>query len=798
MHQTNAQPPPFVIDLTGDSESALDLDSRQHAGFVPWSAATKPKPPAYQPASAQYVATLLPFPMSASRATIPQDRVRARGTAPSSTVQDVERATGVTFTADSSKFSAMQTPEYFGVREGRQPGIYYSQTDLERQTDGYQSVWQGFATGAEVEDYLHHEPEACMYNSCSKICKKAANRAKQQAKTARKAMKSKEVATAPSAVVDSDCECCGVLVTSGALLCPDCFDNPAAWLETIIEKNGLVLEQASVMRSVAQGTNVFFTGAAGTGKSTLIRSIQKYMAGLNANVQSIAHSGIAALNIEGRTIYSFASWDANIDRVSIEDLCDRARRKTTWKRLTATDVLIIDEISMVESSCLTRLSQIMQATASTSKVGNHQLPFGGVQIVISGDFYQLPPVKPMEHCGICGQEMSHPTSGVRRCRDHGDFDYDDRFAFGSPVWASCEFNTTELKQMHRQADSVFTSILSPLRKGFRLTTDEEDTLLYHPVDISRDDAIKLVPTRAAARQINDYYINRIPSRPIELMALDNFRWEQANHHDLSDLSLRVDRDSGPLRALKDHRYEFQLELKRDMLVLLITNFDRNKGLVNGSVGRIVDFVDMKDENMPRAQGMKKKPGERSGPVIVGEHGEYQEAQIHLFRARLPPDSRKWPVVQFKNGVKQIISACCTVSERGGCKPYSLLSRTQVPLLPGYAMTVHASQGMTLENVVVDLARCWEAGQAYVTLSRAKSLSGLIVDTLPTRVPFDPVVEEFMMATFGDGDRFGDDDLDRTELDEFKIKGAAGAGLEGSFKIKGAGSVLSGSGFKDGW
>ena len=89
-------------------------------------------------------------------------------------------------------------------------------------------------------------------------------------------------------------------------------------------------------------------------------------------------------------------------------------------------------------------------------------------------------------------------------------------------------------------------------------------------------------------------------------------------------------------------------------------------------------------------------------VIYGDHAQYQAAQIRNFRDSLPEASRKWPVVRFKDGVKQVVFASCLVSEHGRQRPFSLLSRTQIPLLPGYAITIHKSQGMTLHSVVADL------------------------------------------------------------------------------------------------
>lgn len=202
----------------------------------------------------------------------------------------------------------------------------------------------------------------------------------------------------------------------------------------------------------------------------------------------------------------------------------------------------------------------------------------------------------------------------------------------------------------------------------------------------------------------------LPAAPLRYNASDHFQWNRVLHPELENLGARTGSSSASLRALKDHRYIFDLELKHGMLVLLVANIDRRKGLVNGSIGHIVGFVEMKDDNMPMAWTSRNKDREKyAGQIIYGEHAGYRQHPIWRFRDALPEASRKWPVVQFKDGVKQVVFASYLVAELGRRKPYSLLSRTQVPLLPGWAITIHKSQGMTLDSVVVDLDKCWEPG-----------------------------------------------------------------------------------------
>jgi len=153
-----------------------------------------------------------------------------------------------------------------------------------------------------------------------------------------------------------------------------------------------------------------------------------------------------------------------------------------------------------------------------------------------------------------------------------------------------------------------------------------------------------------------------------------------------------------------------------MRVLLVANLDIGRGLVNGSQGIITRFEDYHPDKLPRKSD--------------GPNARYIDRQIRDF-IKLS-HYQPWPVVRFDNGFETIIYADCPVSEVGDVGAFSLISRTQIPLVAGYAITVHKSQGMTLDRVIVDLSNAFEASQVYVALSRARSLSGLRVLGLPKK------------------------------------------------------------------
>jgi ATP-dependent DNA helicase PIF1 len=167
-------------------------------------------------------------------------------------------------------------------------------------------------------------------------------------------------------------------------------------------------------------------------------------------------------------------------------------------------------------------------------------------------------------------------------------------------------------------------------------------------------------------------------------------------------------------------------VKQGMLVVLLTNLDLASGLCNGSQGLIAGWERYDPKKMPRARwGKSDEPS--PGMKFMGDHALTKEIQVARFIEEDAMEVRQWPVVRLLNGVVRTIYADCSVSEMGEKAPYSLLMRTQIPLAPAWAMTIHKSQGMTLNQVIVYLSRAWEEGQVCVARSRATSLDGLKID-----------------------------------------------------------------------
>jgi ATP-dependent DNA helicase PIF1 len=416
-------------------------------------------------------------------------------------------------------------------------------------------------------------------------------------------------------------------------------------------------------------------------------------------------------------------------------------RKDTRKRLRATDVLVIDEISMVENNFLSRMEEVLHHVRQ-DRHGDH--PWGGLQLIFTGDFCQLPPVKPFEHCWICGKAKRNwvdVDDGRMMCPNrHGPWDIDeDKWAFRSPAREYANFAYVNLNEIHRQSDRPFIKTLQKCRLGILFFEEDFDLLFNHESEV--ENATQLVCTNKKAEEINKKKLAEITEYTLKDYRCEDGIWFPPWYQNPFETYSRRNRD-GTLTYFNEHRFNPRVQLKQTQLVMLQVNLNLRRGLVNGSQGAIVGWERIEINRLPSLEGPDADTRKEHVLLFTEEH----------MRKHPDPENQVWPVVRFTNGYKKTIYPVCLVSNVGdntGIKAY----RTQIPLIPGWAITIHKSQGMTLERVIVDLTNSFEVGQAYVALSRATKLRGLHIkggdrEDLSIGVGGNPEVHQFLREKFG--------------------------------------------------
>ncbi|PFH51817.1 hypothetical protein AMATHDRAFT_114475, partial [Amanita thiersii Skay4041] len=438
----------------------------------------------------------------------------------------------------------------------------------------------------------------------------------------------------------------------------------------------LSAEQLAILKLAKDGASLFYTGSAGTGKSVLLRHI---IQGLRAKhskafdaVAVTASTGIAACNIGGVTIHSFAGIGLAVEKA--EELASKvAKNRKASARWLRTKVLIIDEISMVDAELFDKLATV------GSLVRKKPEPFGGIQVIVTGDFFQLPPV-------------SKGSSQVR-------------FAFEAKYWRETIKRTFNLTKVFRQRDQEFVGMLNEMRFGQLCSRSIEKFRSLSREIVYEDgiEATELFPRREDVDRSNTSRMSRLHTQAQVFKAKDAGNLQDQNQRQ---------------KMLANFMAPESLTLRIDCQVMLIKNVDET--LVNGSIGKVVQFADPVAYSYEQNQELS----------IVGGGNNPKK----------PPSSaggKLYPVVEFilPNGMRR---PCLMMPEiwkvelpNGDIQ----VSRTQLPLILSWAMSIHKSQGQTLERVKVDLARVFEKGQAYVALSRATSLEGLQVLNFEPRKVF---------------------------------------------------------------
>ena len=409
-------------------------------------------------------------------------------------------------------------------------------------------------------------------------------------------------------------------------------------------KNPFDEKQTRLLTMIRSGVNVFYTGGAGTGKTYLLKHAIGFLS--PASTYITASTGVAACHVGGVTLHSFAGMGKGSE--SPQRCLEIAmKRKDTVKRWRTCKTLIIDEVSMVSASFFDKLEYLARAIRGDKK------PFGGIQVILCGDFYQLPPVERHE------KGTSH------------------HLCFNSAAWSSCAFQILELTRVYRQVDPVFVNCLRRVRTGDHT---EEDIQLLLNTQTNEVDKDGIVATHLCTHRKD---VDEINCEQLELLGGDEQVYRARDQNGF--FSSFID------RLLPE---TVRVVLKIGAQVMLVKNLNPSKGLVNGSRG-----------------------------VVTAFYGR-----------------EKCPVVKFLSGHSQLIAyEKFSVS----CGRDVQTHREQVPLKLAWAISIHKSQGMTIDCVTMDLSRAFEPGQAYVALSRVRSLACLkLVDFNAKCIKSNSAVKRF--------------------------------------------------------
>lgn len=438
--------------------------------------------------------------------------------------------------------------------------------------------------------------------------------------------------------------------------------------------NQLNDSQVKALDFVDRGFNCFITGGAGVGKSFLLRALKEQFPKLVIT----ASTGVAALNVGGNTVHSVFLPNLYHDVKYIIGLLTKTKKLEFLQQL---EMLAIDEISMLDGRILTQIDEILQRVKGNNK------PFGGVQVIVIGDFLQLPPVP--------SSDKNNPEKRIT-------------YAFESKSWS---FKTVNLTQVERQSDPQFMHLLRHLRQGYK--SDNFYTLLKdrHCDDKTLEKSIiRLYPMTARCDKYNNTCQEALETDSQEYKGIYELRENNEVEQKVNDKLLK--------QLIKSSKSKEDLKLKIGDRVMLTFNIDVN--LVNGSCGEVVGFTKA-NEAIESSWGWIKRNEKNDNPTAylqsIYEHLESWKKQNH----------NHYPVVKFDNGITKTITPVVwrdvTVVDK---QEIENAVYCQLPLMLAYSITIHKSQGMSLDNACVYFSGCIQYGQYYVAMSRLKSLNGLYI------------------------------------------------------------------------
>ncbi len=384
------------------------------------------------------------------------------------------------------------------------------------------------------------------------------------------------------------------------------------------------MTQTQVLDILKMGENVFLTGHAGAGKTFVLNTYIKYLKENNIPVAVTASTGIAATHLGGTTIHSWSGIGIQ-NKLSETDIKKLLKKAYLKNHYLTTSVLIIDEVSMLSAAQLDLVNQLCQIFRQDLR------PFGGLQVVLSGDFFQLPPIS----------SDKQPTN----------------FITAAKVWPEMNLRVCYLTQQFRQEDTSFINILNEIRSG-QVSSSSQQLLMDK---INQDLEFTFEPTKLYTHNIDVDSINLIELAKIKQPS-KTYLMTVTGHKQIIE------------SLIKSCLAPEKLVLKLGAKVMFVKN-NFAQGIVNGTLGEVIGFDKFSDYPQVKIT---------SGRIIS-----------------VKPES--W-----------------SIDENGKI----LAEISQFPLRLAWAITVHKSQGMSLDFAEIDLSKAFVPGMGYVALSRVRSLVGL--------------------------------------------------------------------------
>ena len=426
---------------------------------------------------------------------------------------------------------------------------------------------------------------------------------------------------------------------------------------------------------VMEGKSLFITGKAGTGKTTVLREITAQCKRKKKNVVVLAPTGVASKNAGGVTIHSFLHLPLGpyIPGLKMSKLY--ALKDEEIRIVNMVDLIIIDEVSMVRCDLLDEIDDVLR------HYRKNKLPFGGIQMVMFGDLYQLMPVAPEEDWEKLKEKYASP------------------YFFSSKILEKMDCPMFELKIIHRQDDRNFVTLLNNVRLG-HVSSNElkelEGRFIKNFVPKDNEGYIRLTTHNWRSRKYNEERLDELSSSEYEYKAyIEDFFPKE------------------------EYPTNYVLRLKRGARVMFIKNDNENKLYVNGTLGTVISLGDR-------------------GVIVRTDEGN-----------EIGVERQTWDFYRYhiNKKTKEIEAILC-----GSFKQY--------PLKLAWAVTIHKSQGLTFDKVIIDAGKAFTYGQVYVALSRCRKFHGIVLVSPITSkiIKTDPIVAEYMKSVrkiVMDDDNIGD-------------------------------------------